>query len=46
MECLQAAVEVLESVSSDWPAGADRAHAKLLIENRGEMAERLKAAVC
>ena len=46
MERLQATVEVLESVSSNWPAGADKAHAKLLIENRGEMAERLKAAVC
>ena len=46
MERLQATVEVLESVSSNWPAGADKAHAKLLIENRGEMAEWLKAAVC
>jgi hypothetical protein len=46
MSRLQATVEVLESVSGKWPAGADKAHAKLLIENRGEMAERLKAAVC
>jgi hypothetical protein len=36
----------VERVPSNWPAGADKAHAKLLIENRGEMAERLKAAVC
>ncbi len=46
MERLQAPVEVLESVSSNWPAGADKAHAKLLNNRAGEMAERLKAAVC
>ena len=46
MERLQATMEVLEGVSSNWLAGADEAHAKLLTENRGEMAEWLKAAVC
>jgi hypothetical protein len=46
MDHLQATVEVLESVSRNWPAGADKAHAKLLTNRVGEMAEWLKAAVC
>ena len=46
LERLHAPVELLESASGNWPAAADKAHARLLMENRGEMAERLKAAVC
>ncbi len=46
MERLQATVEVLEGCPAIGQQVADKAHAKLLIENRGEMAEWLKAAVC
>jgi hypothetical protein len=32
--------------SNKWPAATGSAHAKLLANQAGEMAERLKAAVC
>ena len=43
---LSRSLHAITLVSSNWPAGAAKAHAKLLTESRGEMAEWLKAAVC
>ena len=46
MERLQASAEFPEEGPAMVPQAPSRAHAKLLIHNRGEMAEWLKAAVC
>jgi hypothetical protein len=46
MERLRATVEVLEACSAIGQQVPDSAHAKLLTNRAGEMAERLKAAVC
>ena len=46
MERLQATVEVLEASPAIGQQVPDRAHAKLLTNRAGEMAEWLKAAVC
>jgi integrase len=46
MERLQASVEMLEQSPAIVQQVPPRVHAKLLTPNRGEMAERLKAAVC
>ena len=46
MERLQATLELLEQSPAIVQQGSAEVHAKLLIPNRGEMAEWLKAAVC
>lgn len=46
MERLQTTVEVLEEYPAIVQRAPRRPRAKLLIENRGEMAEWPKAAVC